>query len=691
MQTGTACLQRLRRWLLLLLIVTTTAAGTWVLAAILQVQGLHPFEMGLLILFPILFAWIATAFWTAMAGLWVLVRGRDPCWLSASRKSPEGEREAESRIALAMPIFEEDPHQVLAGLRATYESLRQTGQAHRFDVYILSDSKDPETWIAEELAWNALCEAVDGYGQIFYHRRQNNWGRKSGNIAEFCQTWGLNYDYMVVLDADSVMAGDTLVEMAELMDANPGTALIQVPPAPVHQETLFARIQQFAGAAYGPLFAHGLSFWQLGEGNYWGHNAIIRVAPFVKHCGLPELPGKPPLGGEILSHDFVEAALLRRAGWQVWMAPWLGGSFEETPPSLVEHLKRDRRWCQGNLQHARLLLAQGFRLPNRVHLGMGVLTYLSSPLWLIFLVLSGMEALRRKHTDPVYFLDNSLFPVWPPTFFMEAATLLVITLGFLYLPKLFGYLLLFRDSRMRARFGGGPAAGLSMVLESLFSALLAPILMLFQTRFVVANLLGRAVGWTPQKRGPGAAANVGPLVTAVGWQTPIALVVGAWAYFNLSEFFLWLIPVLIGPLLVVPITLFSGLVSLGRAAARLGLFVIPAESAPPEVLRRLDELTRHPTPVPGTPGSGESYTRQAVMDPFVNALHVSLTGSRAKLLSQQYYLDSMLTRVQERGLEDLAPAEMRVLLGDGDTMLRLHAIAWETETGAGALSPAVQD
>ncbi|HKJ88506.1 MAG TPA: glucans biosynthesis glucosyltransferase MdoH, partial [Gammaproteobacteria bacterium] len=370
-------------------------------------------------------------------GLWVLLRGRDPCWLSADAQGPPKEGR-ETRIALAMPIFEEDPRQVLEGLRATYESLEATGQIHRFDLYILSDSKDPETWIAEELAWNALCEAVDGYGRIFYHRRRNNWGRKSGNIGEFCQNWGLNYDYMVVLDADSVMSGDTLVSLAALMDANPGTALVQAPPAPVHQDTLFARIQQFASAAYGPLFAHGLAFWQLGDGNYWGHNAIIRVAPFLEHCGLPELPGKPPLGGEILSHDFVEAALLRRAGWAVWMAPWLGGSYEETPPTLVDHLKRDRRWCQGNLQHARLLLAKGFRLPNRIHLGMGVLTYVSSPLWLIFLVLSGLEALRRKHTHMVYFLDNSLFPAWPPSFFMEAATLLVITLGFLYLPKVVG-------------------------------------------------------------------------------------------------------------------------------------------------------------------------------------------------------------------------------------------------------------
>ncbi|MFP4559962.1 MAG: glucans biosynthesis glucosyltransferase MdoH [Thiohalorhabdus sp.] len=675
MLSGTPCHRHLRRWILLLLILATTAAGTWVLYAVLQVQGLHPFEKGLLALFPILFAWIATAFWTAMAGVWVLLRGRDPCWLSKSG-APSGEPGRETRIALAMPIFEEDPQQVLAGLRATYESLQRTGQAHRFDLYILSDSRDPETWIAEELAWNALCEAVDGFGSIFYHRRRHNWGRKSGNIAEFCQTWGMNYDHMVVLDADSVMDGATLVEMAALMDANPRTALIQVPPAPVNQETLFARIQQFAGAAYGPLFANGLSFWQLGEGNYWGHNAIIRVAPFVRHCGLPELPGKPPLGGEILSHDFVEAALLRRAGWQVWMAPWLGGSYEEAPPNLVEHLKRDRRWCQGNLQHTRLLLARGLRLPSRIHLGMGILTYLSSPLWLAFLVLAGVEALRRKHTDPVYFLEGSPFPVWPPSFFLEAATLLVITLGFLYLPKLAGYLLLLRDPGLRARFGGSGPAGMSVLLESLFSALLAPILMLFQTRFVMANLLGRAVGWTPQRR-EAAGAELWPLLASVGWQTPIAAAVGLWAYLNLPTFFLWLLPVLAGPLLVVPITLISGMASWGRAARRRGLFLIPAESDPPAVLRRLKELTRSPTPVPGAPPAGRGYVRQAITDPFVNALHVSLTGSAHKLLSEQYYLDSMLTRVQERGLEDLGEAELRVLLNDADSVQRLHALAWE--------------
>ncbi|MGH7005945.1 MAG: glucans biosynthesis glucosyltransferase MdoH, partial [Alphaproteobacteria bacterium] len=204
-------------------------------------------------------------------------------------------------------------------------------------------------------------------------------------MADFLKRWGRHYDYMIVLDADSLMEGRTLVAMARHMDANPGAGLVQAPPVCINRNTLFARMLQFAGRIYGPVFAAGQAFWQMGEGNYWGHNAIIRVRPFTEHCGLPELPGRPPFGGHILSHDFVEAALLVRAGWSVWLAPDLGGSYEEVPPTLLDYAKRDHRWCQGNLQHSRIVGARNLNGVSRFHFIGGIMSYVASPLWLAFL------------------------------------------------------------------------------------------------------------------------------------------------------------------------------------------------------------------------------------------------------------------------------------------------------------------
>src|SRR6185369_2030818 len=209
----------------------------------------------------------------------------------------------------------------------------------------------PATIVREEQAWLDWCRDVDGFGRIFYRRRRVRLRRKSGNVADFCRRWGARYPYMVMLDADSVMNGDTLARLVELMDQHPGVGIIQTVPVAVSRRSLFARVAQFASAAYAPMFSAGLHFWQLGDGQYWGHNAIIRTAPFMKHCALARLPGKPPLGGEILSHDFVEAALMGRAGWTTWLAYDLGGSWEEVPSTLLEEMNRDRRWCQGNLQH----------------------------------------------------------------------------------------------------------------------------------------------------------------------------------------------------------------------------------------------------------------------------------------------------------------------------------------------------
>jgi len=679
-----------RRWTLFLLILLTTLAGTVTLAAILQDQGLVFLELVLLLLFPVLFGWISMAFWTAAAGFAVLlVRGSPGEPRGVGRTVPvDGD---ETRAALVMPIYNEDTDGVFARVRAMYESLSAHPAAHRFDIFVLSDSTDPQRWIAEEMAWKALCDAVGGYGRIFYRHRARNLGRKSGNLADFCERWGSRYDYMIVLDADSVMAAETLAEMVRLMDVNPQVGLIQAPPVPVGQRTLFARIQQFACSVYGPIYSTGLAFWQLGEGNYWGHNAIIRTRAFIGHCGLPALPGNAPLGGEIMSHDFVEAALLRRAGWEVWMLPRLVESYEETPPTLIDHAIRDRRWCQGNLQHFRLIFAAGLNPVSRIHLAMGVMSYICSPLWLLFLVIAGFEALRQTQNEPTYFLGDSLFPAWPASYAVEASALLIVTLSLLYLPKLFALFLLALDRRARVAHGGFGRVALGVFLESVFSVLLAPIMMLFQTRFVIANLLGNAVGWSPQRRKAGRVA-IGDLVSALGWQVVIAVAVGFVAWRYVPQFFPWLVPVLLGPFFAIGITIATGSEKVGDWCRSRRLFLIPAETRPTPILRRLAEIEAL---APHGRSSGGDLIGRVIEDPYVNALHVAMLPEERRLRSERIYLDALVERYREGGLSALTADEIKGLLNDAESMAKLHAVAWELDDvpdtmleGAGGGRPA---
>ncbi|HEX8538099.1 MAG TPA: glycosyltransferase, partial [Cystobacter sp.] len=278
----------LRRALVLGPAALSTLVATGELVRLLSVRGFTLPEGVMTGLFVLCFAWISLSFWAAVAGFVQTLRGKRPPGL----RWPDAREEAApltSRIAVVMPIHNEDPTSVFANLQATYESVAATGRLDAFDFYVLSDSTRLEAWVAEELAWSDLCRRVGGQGRIFYRRRSDNTGKKAGNLADFCERWGRRYDFMVVLDADSLMAGDTLVRMARLMEFNPRVGILQAPPLCVGRTTLFARLQQFAGRVYGPVVAAGAAAWQLGESNYWGHNAILRVAAFTEHCGLPVL------------------------------------------------------------------------------------------------------------------------------------------------------------------------------------------------------------------------------------------------------------------------------------------------------------------------------------------------------------------------------------------------------------------
>ncbi|MBV8474804.1 MAG: glucans biosynthesis glucosyltransferase MdoH, partial [Hyphomicrobiales bacterium] len=325
------------------LIVFGGAAGVTVYGAeemygVVKVGEVTPLEWALVVLFVINFSWIALAFTSSVYGFfWLLAR--------APHKDALPGR-LETKTAIVMPIYNEAPARVFSAVQAIYEDVAATGLGDAFDYFFLSDTTDPDIWIAEERALLAMRERLPG-ARIYYRRRRRNVARKAGNIADFVTRWGAAYPQMVVLDADSLMTGDAIVRLAAAMEADPDAGIIQSLPLIVNRNTLFARLQQFAAKIAGPVIAAGLAAWSGRDGNYWGHNAVIRTQAFADHCGLPDLPGRPPFGGHILSHDFVEAGLIRRAGYAVYMLPTLGGSFEESPPSVIDLAARDRRWCQG--------------------------------------------------------------------------------------------------------------------------------------------------------------------------------------------------------------------------------------------------------------------------------------------------------------------------------------------------------
>jgi membrane glycosyltransferase len=566
-----------------------TAAAAHQMYLVVTVNGLTLLLGAILALYVTLFAWIAFSFVSAFIGFFLFVLGRSRgLGIDVSGPPPQ----LASRCALLFPTYNETPARLMARVQTIYESVEQSGQIDHFEVFILSDTTDPEIWIQEEKHFLALRNRTQNHGKIYYRHRYRNEGRKAGNIAEWVRRFGGRYDAMVVLDADSLMTGDTVVRLVGALERNSDVALIQTLPRIVNANTLFARIQQFAGSVYGPLIAHGITWWHGTEGNYWGHNAVLRVRAFAAAAGLPTLPGRKPFGGAIMSHDFVEAALLRRRGWAVHMAPSLEGSYEESPPSLTDYAVRDRRWCQGNLQHIGVLPAKGLHWVSRLHLLTGIGSYVTAPMWLAFLLLGVLISLQAQFIRPDYFQPGfSLFPKWPTEDPVRAAWVFVGTMALLVAPKLLGLLaLLIRRSRHSA-YGSALQTFVGVFAETLISGLIAPVMMWMQSIAVLQVLRGRDAGWNAQQRDD-ASIPFRVIFRIYAWPTTAGIFLAVAAYAVSVPLLFWMSPVILGLLLAVPLVAITSSSALGHAARRLGLLVVPEERDPPEVLKRANELGR---------------------------------------------------------------------------------------------------
>jgi membrane glycosyltransferase len=670
---------RRRRLLLMGLVAIPSVVASAFMVNVLPHQGRTALEVAIVVFFGALFGWISVGFWTALIGFVSLVRGGER--YSITSLVPDGDDtpiDPSARTAIVMPICHEPVDRVFAGLRAIHDSLERTGQLRHFDFFVLSDSAEPDTWVAEEEAWARWCRDTNGFGRLFYRRRRVRLRRKSGNVSDFCRHWGRAYRYMVMLDADSVMSGAAIVRLVRMMERKPDAGMIQTAPVATGRRSLLARVQQFSGRLYGAMFAAGLHHWQLGDGQYWGHNAIIRIAPFMEHCALPVLPGKPPLGGAILSHDFVEAALMGRAGWTLWLAWDLEGSWEEVPSTLLEEMTRDRRWCQGNLQHLRLLFSEGLFGAHRALFVNGVLSYVSALLWFGFLTLSTTEALHNVLVEPDYFPDGpSLFPEWPVWRPDWAYALMAVTAAILFLPKLLGVFLVVRDPVQRRAFGGTLRLLAGVFLEVILSSLLAPIRMVFHSRFVVQTLLGRSVSWGSPSRDD----------TGTGWAEALrrhgfdTLFACAWAALLLwlnPDYFWWVTPIVGALLLSVPLSVLTSRVSAGDRARRLGLFLIPEESDPPPEWRSLaGHLERAAEATAALPPAERDGLVRVAVDPAANA------GRRARLPRRRSLRpdlriarEALLEQALERGPATLPSSARRVLLEDPDLVAALHERVW---------------
>jgi membrane glycosyltransferase len=574
----------------ILLLAGTAALSTY---GILEMYGVLTGELTViqwvfLVLFSINFTWISFAGCQAVLGFFLRIK-QDLFGYRPIHNNVPG-----IRTAVLAPVYNEDPTRVAAGLAAMASGLASAAPG-KFAVFILSDTTNPGAWIREEQAFHDLIKTAPADCPVYYRHRRHNTERKAGNIADWVQRWGGAYEAMLVLDADSIMAPGTMIEMARRIEANPGLGLLQTLPGIVLAETLFGRLQQFANRLYGPIFANGLAAWHGNGSNFWGHNAIIRTAAFAQAAHLPVLKGKPPFGGHVISHDFIEAALLQRAGWGVRFDTDLPLTFEEAPPSVSDVLVRDRRWCQGNLQHVRFLFARGFTLTSRLHILSGIMAYMSALFWFSLLAVGVILAVQASFTPTDYFPEPSLFPTWPVFDSERAITLFILSMQIVLLPKALSWISAMINVRRCFRYGGPLLLTMSVLIEILLSALFAPVMMVAQSRMVWEILTGKDSGWKPQRRNDGSI----PFTTALrthSWHMALGAGAAVLTYYMQHDLFYWLLPVTCGLMLSAVLSWVSGKRLPGKILQFIGILKTPEEHRVPAIITGvIDELAASKT------------------------------------------------------------------------------------------------
>jgi len=565
--TGTqlvSTLTRRRRIFSALSLATLIVMGAW-LTKILAVNGFGVLGSLMLLAFLVCAPWFIIGFWNSAIGFAILQLVRDPLKvIMPAAVKARGDDPVFVRSAILMTLRNENPARAFKRLRTVKASLDATGFGEMFDYYILSDSSQPDVIEAERTAYGAWMREFADLDRLVYRHRTENTGFKAGNVRNFCERWGKKYEVMVPLDADSLMTGAAIVRLVRIMQANPRLGILQSLVVGMPSPSFFARVFQF-GMRHGMRsFTSGSAWWHADCGPFWGHNAAVRVAPFTDYCRLPDLPGKPPFGGHILSHDQIEAVLMRRAGYEVRVLPEEDGSYEENPPALPDFARRDTRWCQGNLQYLKLVSLPALFPTSRMQIALAIQMFLVSPAIVLFVIVAAISAAS-----------------WPPdvAFPKVSAFWFYFMFVLMYLsPKFFGVAeALLRSPR---RYGGVARILAGTVVETIFTFLIVPISMFNQTKFMVALLFGRNAGWDVQERD---GYRVPWKVAAQGlWPaTVFGLAVLAFLAFTAPGSIPWFLPFLAGLVLSIPFAVITSSPEVGEAAVQWRLCAIPEEFETP--------------------------------------------------------------------------------------------------------------
>ena len=575
-----------RRCTIVALVTTSVALLAIWMGYLLFADGFRVSGLVMMAAFVMTLPYITLTFWSSVVGFLILQFSRDPVALvlpAALRAKPKAV--SMNKTAVVMPTRNEDPTEVVRRLGAMAAWLDAEAPDEHYEYFILSDTHDPAIAEQEEevfAAWRASAARPD---RLHYRRRTSNEGFKAGNVREFMENHGDRFEYMLVLDSDSVMSAEAIRRLVSIMDADSKIGILQPLIVGLPSASPFARIFQY-GMRHGMrVFATGSAWWQGDEGPYWGHNALIRIAPFRDHCHLPWIPENRFLGGQVLSHDQVEAVLMRRAGFECRVLPLEEGSYEDNPPTLPDFLARDLRWCQGNMQYVNLLGLEGARLIGRQQLLFAILMYLGAPCWMLFLGVG----LGHAITGAPLFAGSVGLAFGLGLF----ATMMTMT----FAPKLLGMLDVLCNKDKRQAFGGTGTVLKGLGVDFLFGVIAGPVLALTHAIFIVGLLFGRTVQWTAQQR-RGRMVGVVEALRNLWPHTAVGLVATLLLSITAPAVLPWALPILFGLVLAVPFACLTTHPAIGQWLDRNRVCATPEEIEPPASFERLGIASQDAAPSP---------------------------------------------------------------------------------------------
>lgn len=604
----------------------------------------------LLFTFSILFLHLSYGATIALFGFFQYFKGGDPERCIIDNELLRSVTIEKVPVAVVLPIYNENPSEVYERISSMYSAIKSSNEGNSFDFFILSDSNQPHVWIEEEIEYLNLIKKTEGWGRIYYRRRKSNTNGKSGNISDFCRRFGKNYRYMIVLDADSYMEAETMLLLAKKMESEPTLGILQTNPKIYKTASLFQKLFSYSQMLYSEYYLTGASYWQMNSSSFWGHNAIIRLEPFIEHCALPKLPKLGALGGKILSHDTIEAALIRRAGYSVKFTTDLPGSYEEYPPTWIESLQRDQRWCQGNLQHFWFLGARELNFQSKISILLGIFSYLSSVLWLLFIVLSLILYLDDLRFFRLAFNSREFEIIFKQYYIGKAIQLQIITLCLLFAPKIFAFLIEFSKPKRL------PLTRLQLsiffLIESIVSFLMAPTNMFMYVQFVLFTFAGKKVIWKNQNRD---ISKPLPLLTAFqNFKMPFlsGLVIFVLLWQTETQLLVWISPIwaswLLAPLIAIVSSLLPGP-------------TLPTSSA------KKTEITQ------------TNALKLVLTDPFIFGIHLFMI--RERLLEKEKSKESLRNlceKLLRQGPKAISAKETLRILYSKTALITFHDKYWKT-------------